>query len=180
VAAELFVESIGLGDKRNDNFWTAPHVASLGLMLACAFAVATHWRSLWRRSTSLPDFKRHFTLEVVDLPFRRRAWMFFALLTSIVLVGGLCAQLAEGSPALSHDALAWLLAALLLALFAAVAVRWCMTALPRLVSAMISFLAISGDVGPPHPYVRPLVSAVDHCDIWSAPLFNRPPPAFQL
>ena len=180
VGAELFVESIGIGDKRGDEFWTVPHLALLGLLLAVAVTAALLCRSFWLLSASLRDCKRRLTLEVEALPCHRRAWASFALSMSIVLFGGLSAQLAEGSPALSQDAFAWLLAALIVALIAALAMRWCITALPRLVSALMSNRADLRGIGSARMLVRRPISGAGHRDIWSPPLFNRPPPAFQL
>jgi hypothetical protein len=176
IVAHLASEFFAMGSEA-DTIALSPKHLYLGLaaILCAAFAIA-RIGALVRASDGWRDLKRELQLGMASLPFRGRGVQFYALTAALQLGVGLGTQIGEGCPFCGHDVLAGVLGAMLMVVVLACA-GWAVTRrLPSLAAAIESlFVQQHGDE---HDIVaaRDAVALEFPRFVWSAQLYNRPPP----
>jgi hypothetical protein len=132
----------------------------------------------YRRASGARDLKRRISLDLRDLPFAGRGAGFFGLVLSSALSFAFLAHLGEDAFD-RGDLLAWLCAALVVALCAALAAWFAVRALPALATAFA--VAFVGETPPllHRADTDRAVARIERRDAWPPTLFNRPPPLLQ-
>jgi hypothetical protein len=179
IVAHLASEFAAMGTGAEDVLFSAKHwylgvlaVSGIATLFICG-------RALIRRSSGARDLKRLLHIGLTTLPFGGKGTRYFTLTAALQLALGMLTQYGEGCPFGSHDIAAGVLGALLTVVLFGFAAREFGRRLPSVVAALVSFLPATGETV--SLFVDRFESAriTSRSAVWSAHLYNRPPPPFQ-
>lgn len=180
IVAHLAAEFAAMGSDADEVVFSARHWY-LGLTaLACIAASCLGWRTLRAQSSNRRDLKRMLHVGLSSLPFGGAGARFFGLTAALQLVIGMLTQIGEGCPFCGHDIVAGVAGALVTVIFLALATRAAAAQMPAIVDAFVIVLPTARPASERHARAIERDAAALPLPIWSAPLFNRPPPAFRL
>jgi hypothetical protein len=180
IVAHLAAEFAAMGSGADEVLFSARHWY-LGLTaLACIAAFCLGWRALRAQSSSRRDLKRMLHVGLDTLPFNGTGIRFFGLTAALQLGIGMLTQIGEGCPFCGHDVAGGVVGAMLTVIFLALATRAAAARMPAIVDALVVVLPIA------RPTSERRVLAIERnatalpLPIWTAPLFNRPPPPLRF
>jgi hypothetical protein len=174
IGSELVTEALGLGDDHSRTFFTQAHCALLlALAVLMVFASLAAVRTCHGRDGA--SLTRRIRMDLRGLPGQGSAGPCILTTTALTFFSGACAQVAEGSPLISHDAWSWTFVSLVFAVVVASIVSLVALALPVIVAAFFSIRR--SDAAPRYAARDGAWSIRRLRGRWSDPCFARPPPA---
>jgi hypothetical protein len=179
IVAHVASEFAAMGTGAENVLFSAKHWYLGVLALAGIVTLFICGRALLRRSSGARDLKRLLQIGLTTLPFGGKGARYFALTATLQLALGMLTQFGEGCPFGSQDIAAGVLGALVTVVLFGIAAREFGRRLPTVVAALVSFLPTTGEIE--SFFVDPFESAriTSRFAVWSAHLYNRPPPPFQ-
>jgi hypothetical protein len=179
IVAHLASEFAAMGTGAESVLFSAKHLYLGILALAGIATLLICGRALLLRATGARDLKRLLHIGLATLPFGGKGAVYFALTATLQLGLGLLTQFGEGCPFCGHDVAAGVLGALVTVVLFGLAARAVGRRLPTVVAAIVSFLPAAEEILPQFVDRIERASIASRSIVWSADLYNRPPP-FQL
>jgi len=179
IVAHVASEFSAMGSGAENVLLSAKHWYLGVLALSGIVTLFICCRSMVRRSSGAHYLKRLLHNGLTTLPFGGKGARYFALTGALQLALGLLTQYGEGCPFGSNDIAGGVLGALLTVVLFGFAAREFGRRLPSVVAAIASFLLAVGEVI--SLFVDRFENALitSRAAVWSAHLYNRPPPLFQ-
>ncbi|HLJ84558.1 MAG TPA: hypothetical protein VKT51_10335 [Candidatus Eremiobacteraceae bacterium] len=180
IVAHLAAEFAAMGSDADEVLFSARHWY-LGLtVLACVAVFCLGWRTLRQQSSSARDLKRMLHVGLATLPFGGVGIRFFGVTAALQLAIGMLTQIGEGCPFCGHDIAAGVAGALITVIILALATRAAASQMPAIVDALVIVLPTARPASEQHARAIERNAAALPLPIWSAPLFNRPPPPLRF
>jgi hypothetical protein len=179
IVAHVASEFAAMGASATNVLFSAKHWYLGVLALSGIVTLFICGRALVRRSSGAHDLKRLLHNGLTTLPFGGRGARYFTLTAALQLALGMLTQFGEGCPFGTQDIAAGVLGALVTVVLFGYAAREFGRRLPSVVAALVSYLPTSGEIV--SLFVDRFESArtTSRSTVWSAHLYNRPPPQFQ-
>jgi len=169
-----------MGSDADEVLFSARHWY-LGLTaLVCIAAFCFGWRALRARSSSARDLKRVLHVGLATLPFNGTGIRFIGLTAALQLGIGMLTQIGEGCPFCGHDVAAGVAGAILTVILLALATRAAAARMPAIVDALVIVLPNARPTSERRALAIERNATALPLPIWTAPLFNRPPPSSNL
>lgn len=178
LGGQLLMEFRG-GAGERDTSLDPRHSALVITMMAIALLGTRLWGNLRSQAAGRRDFHRLLKQSLSELPYAGRGPGFFLTIAATTFGMGLLACIGERGPSTIHDAIGWLIVALIVAVIAAIAARFIVRVLPDLIAVIWAFFVAIDSLRPAAP-VHGYVPVMMRRECWSPPLFSRPPPPLQL
>jgi hypothetical protein len=180
IVAHLAAEFAAMGSDADEVVFSARHWY-LGLTaLACIAVFCLGWRALRAQSSSSRDLKRILHVGLASLPFGGTSMRFFGFTAALQLGIGMLTQIGEGCPFCGHDVAGGVAGALLTVVLLALATRAAAARMPAIVDALVIVLPTARPASEQRARAIERNAASLPLPIWSAPLFNRPPPPLRF
>ncbi len=180
IVAHLAAEFAAMGSDADEVLFSPRHWY-LGLTaLACIVTFCVRGKALLAFSSGGRDLKRLLHIGLDTLPYSGTGLRFFGMTAGLQLGIGMLTQIGEGCPFCSHDVAGGVFGAMLTVILLALATRAAAARMPSLVDTFIRLLPS------PRPTHHVDALAVDRdatslpLALWTAPLYNRPPPTLQF
>jgi hypothetical protein len=179
IVAHVASEFAAMGAGAENVLFSAKHWYLGVLALTGVVTLFICGRALVRRSSGAHDLKRLLHNGLTTLPFGGSGARYFTLTAALQLALGMLTQYGEGCPFGTQDIAAGVLGALLTVVLFGFAAREFGRRLPAVVAALVNFLPTTGEIV--SLFVDRFASAriTSRSTVWSAHLYNRPPPLFQ-
>ena len=180
IVAHLASEFFAMGSDADSVALSPKHLYLAVAAIGCAAFAIARLRELRRASSGWRELKRELHLGLESLPLRGRGLLFYALTAGLQLSAGLATQYGEGCPFCGHDVAAGILGALLTVVVLAL-LGWIVSRrLPSLASALEAlFLKPQADQHTVFVSRNSTALEFPHF-VWSAHLYNRPPPFLSI
>jgi hypothetical protein len=179
IVAHLASEFAAMGAGAANVLFSAKHWYLGVLAISGIVTLFICGRALVRRSSGAHDLKRLLHNGLTTLPFGGRGARYFTLTAALQLALGMLTQYGEGCPFGSQDIAAGVLGALLTVVLFGFAAREFGRRLPSVVAALVSFLPAAGEIESLFLDRFESAQITSRSTVWSAHLYNRPPPLFQ-
>ncbi len=180
IVAHLAAEFAAMGSDADEVLFSARHWY-LGLTaLACIAAFYFGWWALRAQSSSARDLKRMIHVGLATLPFSGSGIRFLGLTAALQLGIGMLTQIGEGCPFCGHDVAGGVAGALLTVIILALATRAAAARMPSIVDALVVVLQAARPASEQLALAIERIATALPLPIWTAPLFNRPPPSLRL
>ena len=176
IVAHLASEFFAMGNDAESVALSPKHLYLAIAAFGCAAFALARTRAIVRATVGWRDLKRELHVGLQSLPFGGRGLQFYALTAALQLTFGLATQYGEGCPFCGHDIAAGIAGALL-TLVALALVGWIAARrLPSLAAAIEAlFVGPQSDQHSVFITLPTTAVAFPH-SVWSAQLYNRPPP----
>lgn len=175
IVAHIATEFAGMGSQAEGLVFSTLHTyLAVGAAL-CAVAAWLQARQLWSASSGGRNLQRVLLHAIEALPFRGRG-CFFILTAALQFGVGLLTQIGEGCPLCTHDVVSGALGALVTVVLLALAIRALGAKLPTIAAAIFEFVAARPSGAAWAPATAANLGTPALASVWSAPLYNRPPP----
>jgi hypothetical protein len=180
IVAHLAAEFAAMGSDADEVLFSPRHWY-LGLTaLVCIAVVCLGWRALRAQASSARDLKRMLHIGLSTLPFGGTGTRFLGLTAALQLGIGMLTQVGEGCPFCGHDVTGGVAGAILTVVLLALATRMAAARMPAIVDALVILLPAARPTSERHALAIEREAASLPLPIWSAPLFNRPPPLLRF
>lgn len=149
-------------------------------MCIIAFAVAAGaFERIARGAVGTHALQRQFREQLADLPDSKGGFQFVALTATLELMLGFATQFGENPFRETHDFVAYLFCALVMAFVAVFAFRAVVRVLPALAKGLFAWLGIAAPPVTDARYEPQTSRTPAGYKSWPPDLFNRPPPLAQ-
>ena len=180
IVAHLAAEFFAMGSDADAVAFSPRHLYLALAAVACAAFAVARLRALLTSINGLRELKRELHIALESLPFRGRGHAFFTLTAGLQLGIGLATQYGEGCPFCGHDIAAGIVGALL-TVTALAFLSWIVARRLPSLSAAIEALFVQPQRDQHTVFIARGAEALAFPRfIWSAQLYNRPPPLLSI